>query len=190
MRIEYAENPLASKVFLDESEKKLLYWKQCMQDVEHNLFDIQYDINNHENLKKIYTKHKDEKNLARIEKITDKPIEEIGSILSNFLDKVLDFKYDESKIKGLIDELQMVHSGDCTSNAGTCYKCYAEDLLEIESIPNYKGHSADGCFLSMAFFNKKTNKSDLSIEEAMENIKKNTYAYEYLEYYKKEILKK
>ena len=27
MKIEYAENPLASKIYLDDNEKKLLFWK-------------------------------------------------------------------------------------------------------------------------------------------------------------------
>jgi len=185
MKIEYNENPLASKVFLDDTEKQLLFWKYKWDMIGESVSWIEFDI-----------REKKETNLDNIQ-----------NKLRDISEKFIETKYDEESIKYFIEELQSSHCGDCVYEPQTCAKCYAEEHLGIDSTPNLKHWGGTARKIMSAFSKNST------IEQAIDILKNKNYdsdeyknwsketdidrwkqediwAIEYLEYYKKEILKK
>lgn len=159
MKIIYQQNPLANKVVLDETEKRLLFWRYLVDTrVSDSLFDISCMIEKVKN--NIFTKNLEEiyKNIKNIE---------------NFVDEA---EYSEEKIEPFIDALQSSHFGDCVNQCNTCSKCYAEDKLDISSMPNYpwKDHIGPSLFEA---FNQKVDSDfkNVSIDEAMDFLGSNPY---------------
>jgi hypothetical protein len=107
MEIIYQHNPLANNVLLNESEKRLLFWRFLIDTrVSDPLFDTCRAIEKIKNNKNISAADLDEiyKNVKNIENVVDET------------------EYDETKIESFIKALQSSHLGDCVSQCNTCLK--------------------------------------------------------------------
>jgi hypothetical protein len=127
MTIIYNENPLATQVILDEYEKKELWFKIKIQELQDSL-----------GVTRLYLK---EGKYFSIEKARER-VNEIAP--EDTLDKRVD-----NIVEIYIEELQKNHCGDCTCFAATCEKCCAEHLLGINTIPGlskYSAHAISGKF--------------------------------------------
>lgn len=126
MKIIYNQNPLATQVILDESEKKELLYKIQIQYLKDLLFDAHFFM--------------------------DKDLERVKETLNpkNYYDDNSQFNEScQHTFNYCIQQLNSHHAGDCTAFACTCTKCYAEDFLGIDTI---KGMSkANGSIIEGAF---------------------------------------
>ena len=210
MKIEYAENPLASKIYLDDNEKKLLFWKYKWDLIGDEIYGFYYWMKDPEKQKAGLKEYNNTQGLEAYEKLEQSmlsdPLNTVYQKLDKIVDTMLDMQYDESAIKDFIEALQESHHGDCIRQCCSCLKCYVEDQLDMDyDIPNWHGQC--GHTINGAFF-----KPDQTIEQAIDYLKnkdfntaeilayqkevvdrwkqENSSAIEYLEYYKKEILKR
>lgn len=132
MKFEYAVNPLETKVFLDDTDRKLL---RMAIRLDSALSAISYrDM-----------RDKEGKSPEEIERYT------------GYIKMYDDIAYDEDAVSEKIDkdvlmyeeELQSGHCGDCICFACSCMKCWAESLLDINTLKGLGQHEAskiDSCF--------------------------------------------
>jgi len=181
MRIEYAENPLATKVFLDTPEKKLLFWRYVWEMLDEEIYNFYYWMEDPEKQKNWY---KELNNLPALQKLEalekdliDAPLKTVHEILSKVWEKMITMKYDESKIESFIEALQSEHDGDCVYQACSCLKCWAEYELDIVTVPDTKKGFWGGVAstINSSFFNPETQKKDRTIEQAIDYLKTREY---------------
>lgn len=111
MRLTYTENPLATKVELEENEKAMLYEKCRYNHLDEYVTRLHYKAHYGDGVKK--------EDLSFDEWLGDKA------------DAAIQQHYDV-----LLEELATgVHVGDCTSCPCSCLKCYTEDMLSICTLP-------------------------------------------------------
>lgn len=203
MEIIYQHNPLANKVILTDSEKKLLFWKYILSTrVSDELSWLSFKIDDLKNNKIDPSSVEDPKYKKKLEDFLANPIDEIHNKIKEIENTVDNTEYNEEKIKCFVEELQSTHFGDCISECSSCLKCWAENELGIETMPNFPWQDNIGRSLYYAF-NKQT-----TIDEAIEYLGSTEYnnsgfeqkyvdswierdrkAKEYLIFYKKEVLK-
>lgn len=144
MNIIYNKNPLRSTIELDEMEKKLLWHKIKINEMEEMLFSAHFHLQK--------DKHFD---LEKAKEAVDPDY--YCTDEQSKLDKRCDMLLEH-----FIEELNSFHAGDCTCVPCSCSKCHAESLLGIDTIKGLGKHSAykiDGAF-------GKDNEK--SIDEAIE----------------------
>ena len=138
MKMTYAENPLATRVELDEAESRMLWHIIKAKELEELLFEVHCHLDpRHLDVNKA----RDDADLTYILGDDDNVPSEL-----------------EQRVNTLhahcMAELQSYHVGDCTCVPCGCSKCYAEDLLGIDTVPGlgkHAGHTilrlfqADGC---------------------------------------------
>lgn len=156
MKIEWAENPLRTKVILDEKEKEIFRLKFKINELEDAIGSIKYymdkDPNDVLKCPNPYMNGKTHFQLAK---------EAIPDIYGDNFDTKI---YHNANY--YLEALEECHSGDCTCVPASCSKCFAEDLLGINTIEGLKKHSAykvDSAFGSI--------QNPVSIDEAIENLK-------------------
>jgi hypothetical protein len=179
MKIIYTENPLASKILLTDIEKKELYYKVKINQMEELMSEAYFDITHHD----WYN-----------EKIKPRTTEELLELLT----KRLDTKYyyadeNEDGKCGLDKEVERqlsyiipaleddVHGGDCTCVAASCIKCYAEQFAGVHTIKGLGKHEASkigGYF--------REGKSILEVIEALRTYKVKPFSGEETKYWNKE----
>jgi len=156
MRIEYSQNPLASKVYLDTNENKLLFWKymwEMLDDEIWRLADKIKDIGNTKDLdQQIQNKPLSEYYKKFQQEMLNNPFDTVHNELDKIWTKMIHIEYDSSKIQSFINALQDEHDGDCVNQPSSCLKCYAESHLDIESVPNLKHWGGTASQISGAFF--------------------------------------
>lgn len=189
MEIIYKHNPLLNKVILNDTEKKLLFWKIVLSEFEDEIWSLKFRLESyldnkldpdeigHEPLKE-YTK----------EFLAD-PIRKTYEKIDTIAEGMIKIEYDESKIKYFIDALQEMHDGDCISQPCSCLKCHAESMLDIESMPNYPG--GIGLALVYAFQTKDEFVGDKkTIDDAIDYLSNRDYTeYENQEFYKSHVVR-
>ncbi len=151
MKITYNKNPLWTTIELDEAEKKELWLKIKIKEMEELLFDAYFHLRE---------KDKDF-NLESARKAVE-PDYYLGVTDNEKSD--IDKRCDEM-LEYYLAELQANHVGDCTCVPCSCIKCYAEDLLGINTTKGLGKHSAYK--INAAF----GNKNEKTIEEALESLK-------------------
>lgn len=117
MKITYAQNPLATRIELNDQDRKLI--RTCLEidDLEDRIFmtSRSLDIDS------------DTFNLIEARKRSD----------TSFMDGEA-FEIREAGFTELVKfyeaELLSVHYGDCTCFAASCAKCYAEQFLGIDTL--------------------------------------------------------
>lgn len=117
MKITYDENPLNTKIELDENEKKELWYKIKVEQMEWLLFGAHFHLT------------LDEVDIERALKEVDPDY------------YMAEKRGDRSKLDSRVDDLlgwyieALVepHCGDCTCVPTSCDKCHAEDLLGINT---------------------------------------------------------
>lgn len=132
MKITYHKNPLYSTTELDEHEKKELWYKIKIEQMDDLLFSAHFHLEGQ------YF------NLETAKKAVDPDYYIAEDDEISPLDKRCD-----DLLAYYISELQGVHLGDCTCVACSCGKCHAESLIGIDTIKGLGKHSAskiDGAF--------------------------------------------
>jgi hypothetical protein len=143
MKITYNDNPLATVVELDDKDRELLKAKIWIEKLEDDIFEAHH----------VLMKNADIETAIRV------------------LDVAVKYDDDENKDKyvnwrlNIFEEaLKSNHWGDCTCVPSSCIKCYAEDLLGIDTI---KGLWKQCGVQIQTVFVDNTNKS---IDEAIEEL--------------------
>lgn len=146
MKITYNKNPLFTTIDLDENDKKELWYKIKVAELEELLSSTHF-----------YLEEGKYFNLERARKEAD------PEYYCTDEKSPLDKRCDEL-LEHYVSELQSRHIGDCTCLACSCSKCHAESLVGIDTIPGLGKHSAhkiDGAF---GKHNEKT------IDEAIDSL--------------------
>lgn len=137
MKFEYGINPLQTKVFLDDADRKLL--RMAIR------LDAALDAISYRDLRDKAAKPEDaERYASYIKKYDDIAYDDIA--------------YDEDAVSEEIDkqvamyeeELKSGHCGDCICFACSCMKCWAEGLLGIDTLKGlgqHEAHNIDQCFI-------------------------------------------
>lgn len=123
MKTEYTQNPLEVRTILDEHEKKELWYKIKLGEYEDMLFMGHFYL---------ISEYKD----------IDKAIKELDP---NYWCSDEKTKFDETidgLTEGYLKELAGFHSGDCTCFAASCWKCIAENLVGVDTLPGLGKHLA------------------------------------------------
>lgn len=141
MIITYDKNPLHTIVELDDNEKKELWYKIKINELEDRISSTKFYLRNNK--------------YFNIDKARDALDIEYDESDNNQLDE-----YCNQLLDYYVNQLALSHSGDCTCAPYTCDKCYAESLLGIDTIKGLERHSANK--IKKAFDNNRT------IDEALE----------------------
>lgn len=142
MKIEYARNPLASTVKLDERERVLFWHKVKLQELEDALFSMKWYLTEGNNF-------------------------DPAKALQSYPGDVLTDEWVDGLVEHYLNELQGQHCGDCISVASSCSKCHAEEILGIDTIGPLGKHPSH--YLASAFMYRDDNQwKHRSPEEALE----------------------
>lgn len=120
MKIIYEENPLATRVILDDLNKKLLYLKLVEDELVSYCTSVKLRFEKGSSL------YDPEKGADKAVNFDEEKIEARAKVLLDYA----------------ISELQSLHCGDCTCVPASCMKCSAEYLLGIDTMPRLGKHSA------------------------------------------------
>jgi hypothetical protein len=111
MRVEYTENPLDIRFYIDAHERKVLHMQLQIADLEETVSYAAYSLG--------------------------KPPVDLEALRRRFS---TDHLYSDTRLKELDDaaavyesELRSFHSGDCTCVPCSCTKCYALDLIGLSA---------------------------------------------------------
>lgn len=150
MKITYNKNPLYTTIHLDENEKKELWYKIKIAEMEELLSSADFYLNE----SKYFDLEK-----AREELDTDyySTNNNEKSNLDTRCDMLLDY---------YLKSLDSFHVGDCTCVACSCSKCHAESILGIDTIPGVGKHTLYKINNAFGKDNSKT------IEEAISSLEK------------------
>lgn len=124
MKIIYNENPLRTSVELDEHDREVFRLKLKVEELQNMLFDAHFNLT-----------EGDYFNLERARQAVDpeKYIQEDNQ------EKVYVDKRVDSIFETCIEELAGIHSGDCTCVPCSCMKCFAENILGIDTLKPFPG---------------------------------------------------
>ena len=136
MKICWDENPLNTKIELEDHEKKELWYKIKIEQMVWLLFEANCYLGMPDKDGRISF----ERDLEKVFKKTN-PDYYITDDEKSELDKRVDLIFDE-----YIEALAGPHCGDCVSVACTCDKCMAEELLGINTIKGLGQASAHDIF--------------------------------------------
>ena len=140
MRIVWNQNPLATVVELDDFDKKLLWHRMKIAQLEEMIGEAHFDLD---------PEHQEWCRTALKERC---PVDFVADARKNLdypyicgdekrRDKSFD-EYIEERAGEYADELALVHVGDCTCIACSCLKCHAERLIGVDTIPGLGKHEA------------------------------------------------
>lgn len=124
MKIIYNENPLRTVVELDEHDRQIFWFKLKVEELQNKLFDAHFHL--------AEDKYFD---LERARQATDpeKYLQEDNQ------EKVAVDKRVDMLFETYVEELQSIHSGDCTCVPCSCMKCHAEGVLGIDTLKPFPG---------------------------------------------------
>ena len=173
MKIIYAENPMATKIELDDHEKEAYRMAIKLKEFEYLVYDAHWHLADHYDGKYFNL----EKARARVDPTRWLSEDDEGP---NRLDAHVDMLLEH-----YIEELAGQHCGDCTCIACSCSKCQAEDRLGIDTIKGLGKHP--GHKISSAFHNnQKTCAQVISEWEATPVIETQDWHKEHIERWQKE----
>jgi hypothetical protein len=130
MIIHYNENPLKTRVELDDRDLEILKLNIKIARLEDVVFEISYYVKD--------GKHYD---LERVRKVSKYELEEDANI-----ERLYEYAVEELT-------LGRTHLGDCTKFPMSCEKCWAESLIGINTI---EGMSGSGHYINNAFDDDRT----------------------------------
>lgn len=160
MEIRYNENPLKTHVYLNDYEKEILKLKIRIAEYEESLYSLYFDL------------------VRDGEPNVEDATKEIRYVFSDCEDDLLSTRI-EHLFKIYHQSLTDEHVGDCTAVAGSCTKCWAEEMIGANTIPGLSKHM--GATIRHMFSKYNT------IEEVIEN-NTNESVKEWLRVYRKEKL--
>jgi hypothetical protein len=129
MNIIWAQNPLRTKVELNDLEIKLFSALYAKEHIEEALYSTYFSLK--------------EGNIERALRRCE------PSFLDGNEGKDRRREWIEANIKIFLDSLGEAHCGDCTCFAASCTKCYIEHELDIDTIAGLGKHEAD--YIQSAF---------------------------------------
>lgn len=150
MKIEWAENPLETKVFLDDRDRQMLLLSVQNDEYCDILCGIDLWLN------------------GQIEKENIPTIDKIHNRIKLWGD-ICNLEVDCEEVKYLEDSLQYSHVGDCTCVPASCEKCRAEHALGIDTIKGLGKHP--GAKLQ-GLFGGYGDKPRRTIDEVLEELSK------------------
>lgn len=136
MKITWNKNPLCTVIELDEFEKKELWYKIKIKEMEDLMYDAYFTLAHHEwhnaNISKSKPRSHEETMNEAIKELNPEYWlnEENGKTK-------LDERVD-TLLRYYIDALQEKHAGDCTCSPCSCLKCHAENLIDVRTIKGIK----------------------------------------------------
>lgn len=131
MKITYNKNPLYTTIDLDESEKRELWYKIKIEEMNNLLFDAHFHLEEGKYFDLARSREAvDPKYYFENE---DKEAESKKSKLDERVDMLFNL---------YLEELQSAHCGDCTCVPCTCDKCLVESLLGIDTTKGLGKHMA------------------------------------------------
>lgn len=149
MKITYNKNPLYTTIELNDFEKKELWYKIKINEMEDILLEAHFNLTDG----KFYDLNKARENLDPDYYLDD------DNKKSN-LDKRADLLLEHYLL-----ELQSCHIGDCTCFACGCPKCMAEQMLGINTLKGLNKHSAHKIYVAFGQNNENT------IDQALDFLK-------------------
>ena len=181
MKIIYAQNPLATRVELDDNDRKTLATNIRIDEMQNLICELGFFAEEGEHF----------------------DIERVRTSYKNYLstsDESLENRV-KMRVKECEEELLSTHCGDCTCVACSCMKCWSEQFLEIDTTKGLGKH--EGSIIESVFRNKTISCKDAIIvleEGAIQMPAKNAQhhvkwlqdhlsALEWLKAYEKEFLK-
>lgn len=184
MEIIYQHNPLLNKVILNETEKKLLFWKIVLSEFEDIVWTLKFRLESYLDNRLDPDQITYEPIKQYTKEFLANPIRKTYEKIDTLAEEMIKIEYNEEKIKYFVDALQEMHDGDCISQPCSCLKCHAESMLDIESMPNCPCDIGLG--LVYAFQTKDEFVGDKkTIDEAIDFLTNRDYTeYEAQEFYK------
>jgi hypothetical protein len=150
MKITYTDNPLATKIELDDFEKMKLWYKIKIKEMEELLWDSHFAL------------EEPNVDIAKARKYLDYKYFSGDDNIKDGENSPLEDRVDEMWKLMIQDLKEGYHAGDCTAIPCSCLKCYAEEMIGIDTL---KG--------TTKFMNDKINwafnygKSKMTIDEAI-----------------------
>lgn len=141
MEIIYYQNPLRTRIYLNDAEKERLKLNIKIEELQERLYSVYYQLVHHNPLEVLEcpNPHRNGKTHLQLAQ------EEFEEDWFKTIDKEVEHRY-----KLYIDDLENgYHMGDCTCIPCSCMKCHAESLVGIDTIAGLGKHSAskiDGLF--------------------------------------------
>ena len=181
MKIIYAQNPLATIVELDDSDRKTLLTNIKIDELENIIIEmgLYSEEGEHFDLKRVRESYKNY----------------LGKGDESFTEIV------KKRSKEFEEELLGTHCGDCICVPCSCMKCWAEQFLEIDTtkgLGKQEGHIIESVFRNKTISCKDAIKSlekdsiqmpAKSAEYHVKWLETHTNALEWLKAYEKEFLK-
>lgn len=159
MKITYDENPLNTKVELDEHESKELWYKIKLEEMEDLLFEAHCFLGRDDGDGITFDQDLDKVAEAADHKYYMAEKHGDRTPLDDRVDKI--HKY-------FIEALVNSHAGDCTCLPCPCEKCWAEHLLDIDTIKGLGKHPAHYLFDAFGETPKNNWKNQRNIHEAIQ----------------------
>lgn len=167
MIVIWTPNPLKSVVTLNDDEKKLLWHRVKVEELEERIVSADGYLD---------PKRREWSNKHIKELTLEKGVE----IAHDYLDasyilndeerngKKFDATIDD-KVKDVLGYLTEPHEGDCTCFPCSCSKCYAEHLIEFDTTPGLGKHP--GHYIWSAFHPRTKDGPEPTIQEALEYLR-------------------
>lgn len=131
MEIIWKPNPLMTEIILDDAEKKLLWHKIKIEELQGNASGLFFHLTHYkeeeknEDWKKRLDSHMHYNSFEYIYDDGDGLSERVNTLHKYYL-----------------ESLNGRHCGDCTCVPCSCEKCYAESLVEVDTIKGLGKHLA------------------------------------------------
>jgi len=148
MNIIYAQNPLATRVELDDNDRKTLATNIRIDELENIICAMG-----------LYSEEGELFDLKRVR-------ETYKNYLSNYGEEAFS-EIVKSRVKECEEELLGYHCGDCVCVACTCMKCWAEQFLGIDTTKGLGKH--EGNIIDSVYRNK-----NISCKDAIKILEKNS----------------
>jgi len=132
LKIEWNENPLKTKVYLDDKDRHILLRNHQAEEMMNICCGIDSWL------------------AGSIRENEEPTLEKIHQEIKRWRD-ICNMKPDDDYIQIMEDSLLYTHIGDCTCMAATCIKCLAEESLGIDTIEGLGKHPGAKIF---SLFNK------------------------------------
>ncbi len=164
MKIQYAENPLASKIILSDAEKKELWYRIKIDEMQNRVYSAMFSLEEGQYFDIKRARHQLDENYWFPDKDDEK------SKLDQRVDTLFEH-YITSLEEGW-------HIGDCVCVPCSCSKCHAESLIGVDTMNGIYKHPASNI---LSVFDSTTHdgkprahlKDDATCQEMIDHLKAN-----------------
>ena len=147
MNILWNSNPFLTKIELDDKDKKMLLLAYQNEEYVNILCELDMHLD------------------GKFTKRTPLDLDGVSKQVKKWT-HIHELDIESEEIQDIISYLNYIHMGDCTCVPCSCARCYAEELLDINTLPGLGKHMAHA--INSAFFRKDSTRT---IDEAIEYLK-------------------